>query len=486
MLKDLRSLVTNSIIYGVGNIAVKLIGIVLFPLYTTRLSVSEYGILGLLEVTSQFIVAVFGLNLYAALFRLYFDKQNIPYRKEMFFTVMAFLVFIVSLATIFLSQFDKQISLILFQSVEFHKLIKLMVLSSAIQIVVNIPATILRIKEKAILFTLSNLVKLLVTLFTIIYFIRFRGLKIDGIYLGTIIGNISYFIFLLPFIVRVSKPVFNIPLLKQMLNFSLPLIFASIGGVLLNISDRYVLKYYSSLHEIGLYSTAFKIANLLLFIIMAIQLAITPILYRKIDEEDNQRFYSKLANYIAFFVLFTTLGLSAFSQEAIKILARNPEYWESIALVPVLALAIYFGSLRYYFATGLNISKKTGHIAIITLGAFVLNITLNVVLVPVYNSLGAAIATVITQIIYAVCTLIVAQRSYYIRYEYKNLIKLNLVGLALIAFIYYLNTFDHTGIRLLLKTVVLISYPVILYFLGFYEQIEIVSIKGFIRKYIRR
>ena len=51
MLKELKNTIRHTAIYGFGNVAVKLIGFVLMPLYTKHISVPEYGILGILEVT---------------------------------------------------------------------------------------------------------------------------------------------------------------------------------------------------------------------------------------------------------------------------------------------------------------------------------------------------------------------------------------------------------------------------------------------------
>ena len=74
MLSFVKSAAKNSLIYGLGNVSTKVVGFILLPLYTSHLSVREYGILGLLEVSSQVIVSVFGLSLTYAFFRWYWDK----------------------------------------------------------------------------------------------------------------------------------------------------------------------------------------------------------------------------------------------------------------------------------------------------------------------------------------------------------------------------------------------------------------------------
>ena len=70
MLEHLKAAIKSSIIYSLGNLTSKLLGIILIPLYTSKLTLSEYGMLGMLEITVQILTAIIGLSLYSAFFRL--------------------------------------------------------------------------------------------------------------------------------------------------------------------------------------------------------------------------------------------------------------------------------------------------------------------------------------------------------------------------------------------------------------------------------
>ncbi len=87
MFKDIRQVVKDSILYGMGNIAVKLVGFVLIPLYTDEkyFSPADYGLMGLLEVTSQILIAVMGLSLFSGLIRWYWDDELQGQAKVYFF-----------------------------------------------------------------------------------------------------------------------------------------------------------------------------------------------------------------------------------------------------------------------------------------------------------------------------------------------------------------------------------------------------------------
>jgi len=77
------------VVYGLGNISIKLIGLFLFPLYTETFTLQEYGVIGILDITSQILVAIIGLSLTSALFRFYFDKKYAEKQGELIFTVLS-------------------------------------------------------------------------------------------------------------------------------------------------------------------------------------------------------------------------------------------------------------------------------------------------------------------------------------------------------------------------------------------------------------
>ena len=70
--------------------AVKLVGFILIPLYTDAeyFSTADYGLMGLLEVTSQILIAVMGLSLYSGLIRWYWDAEYRDKQKTIFYMAL--------------------------------------------------------------------------------------------------------------------------------------------------------------------------------------------------------------------------------------------------------------------------------------------------------------------------------------------------------------------------------------------------------------
>jgi len=476
MLSTIKSTLKNSVIYSIGNISTKIIGLFLLPLYAKKLTISEYGVLGILEVSSQLLIAIFGLALYQAFFRWYWDKEYIDKQKSIFFTSTFFLIIISVFMYLGFYSFSNRFSIFLFDKIDYSYLLKIMLITSGLQIIAQMPSTLLRLKEKPFLFTSSNIIKLTVSFILTIYFIVILKRKIEGIYEAQIIGFIIYFLILSKFIWKNIKFKLELKIIKGMLSFSFPLMFASISGTLLSIADRYCLKFLSNFSEVGIYSLGFKIANTIKFLVVVpVNLAVTPIIFKMMDKPENKRFYSKLMTYFTFGVMICVLGMSFYGKEIIKFLARNKDYWGAYKVIPIISFSILLGMLKDVSLTGINIMKRTKILAVIIFSMSVINVIFNIILIPYLQSYGAALATLITQCIFFLIVYKYSQKYYHIPYEISKIIKMIFIGFILLFVTYFINDLS-LFIRLFMKTVMIISFPFILYFMKFYDEIELLRI----------
>ncbi|MCK4819091.1 polysaccharide biosynthesis C-terminal domain-containing protein, partial [bacterium] len=170
------------------------------------------------------------------------------------------------------------------------------------------------------------------------------------------------------------------------------------------------------------------------------------------------------------------LSLALFGKGLIKILALNPDYWAAYQVVPYIILAYIFSGARSVANLGLYLKRKTKYIAYNTIGTAVLNIGLNFILIPKYKMIGAAVATIISFVVLYVATYFVANRFYKIPYENMKLLKM-LMAAIILFFFSTLTTNLNILPSILIKVALIISFPLILYPMKFYESIEIKRIK---------
>ena len=215
---------------------------------------------------------------------------------------------------------------------------------------------------------------------------------------------------------------------------------------------------------------------------MSINLAIAPMLYKIMDDPNNKRVYSKVMTYAALGVMICVIGISFFGRELIKVLAQNPDYWNSYKVIPFVAIGIYFGMLRDISAIGLNLTKRTSIISLIVITISIVNITANALLIPLFQTIGASFASMISQFLFFLLMYLFAQRYYFIPYEYMKLILISMIGMITI-FMGSLVQDAQISVRILTKLCLFASFPLILYMLKFFEPIEIDRLHGVLLKW---
>jgi O-antigen/teichoic acid export membrane protein len=483
MLSRIKSTAKNSIIYGFGNLSSKLIGLVLLPLYTSVLPVGEFGKLAMLETTAQILVAIFGLSLNSAFFRWYWDEEYSKKQKSLFFTIFVFLGFMSLIMILGLAGAASTLSTLLLDTDQNARLIRLMVITTAFDIMGIVPLSLMRLQEKPVLFITSNLIKFIANLaLTILFIVGFHH-RLEGIYEAQIIGNVIFFIFLSRYIWKHMEFRFETKILKEMLSFSFPLMLASIAGFFITMTDRYTLKFINGLEQLGSYQFGFKVSNAIKVIVVnSLNYAVQPLIYKLMNEPNNKRFYSKVLTYSGFAIMFLVLIISVFGKEIVMLLAQKKEYWDSYMVIPFLSFGLFFGSLRDTLFTGLNFAKKSKVSATITISSAAINVILNIILITFFHSIGAALATLLAQLIYFSLIWKYSQKYYFIPYETYKIFKISITGAVLTILAMVANNLPllpSLGIKIVLVSL----FPILLYFWHFYEEIELEKLKELLIKW---
>lgn len=478
MLSDLKKIFSQSIIYGLGTMAPKLAGLILIPLYTKHFPVSEFGIIGLLDSTAQIILGVLGFSLYQGFFRWYFDKSIERKRESLFFSLLLLHVLIAIVSMILIWTFSRQLSVLLFGHIGYAYVVQVMALASLLQMVLIMPSTLLRLQEKARMFALNNIIQMAVMLVFTLWFIL--GLKqgVEAIYHAQLLSQVAVILLLFNYMRRNSRIHIEWSLLKEIVSFCMPLVISSIAVVVLGQADRYIIKAFGQLGDVGLYTLGFRLSNTLnILIVASISFAIQPLIFKKMDDPDNKRFYSKLMTYFVFVVMFFVLGMTFFGKEIVKLFSKREEYYDAYKVIPLLTYSILFMMMKDMAIIGLQITKKTGIIASVVVVVSALGLIFNFLLVPYFHNWGAAVARLLASLIFFLLTYYYAQKQYNIPYEMKKLLMMILVGALLYIPAELINDMNII-IRLMGKTMLLGMYPFLLYLLGFFEPVELIAIRA--------
>lgn len=188
-----------------------------------------------------------------------------------------------------------------------------------------------------------------------------------------------------------GKCFFNKKYWKYGLSFTLPLLPHFLSHYVLNQSDRLMISQMVNNSAAALYSVSYSIAMALVIVVTAINDSYCPYTFQELDEGrvDGVR---KSGYLIMALVAALTVMVMAFAPEILAVFA-GPEYSDAVDVIPPLSASVFFiffysmmSNLEYFY-------KKTSLIAAASVGAAVLNISLNLALIPLFGYKAAAWTT---------------------------------------------------------------------------------------------
>ena len=176
--------------------------------------------------------------------------------------------------------------------------------------------------------------------------------------------------------------------LKKISSYSNYTYLFIIFSSLINWSDRYFIKIYSSQIDVGLYDAVYRVLDILGVIVGTFMVAISPILFSR--EKNDNKYFLNIKQQIEITFLLALAGVFI-SPIAIELLLPEA-YFSQIKIVPILLLGLAFASSASVVTTIFDVNeRKDLNLKGIFVGTIV-NIILNIILIPDLGTLGAAYA----------------------------------------------------------------------------------------------
>jgi O-antigen/teichoic acid export membrane protein len=187
--------------------------------------------------------------------------------------------------------------------------------------------------------------------------------------------------------------------LKELWKKGHPYIIPELMGLVLQQSDRIMLRFMCSNSEVGIYASALYIAGLSSFVFNAIIQSFQPqILEEKIkDQKKYEQNMIKLYGIVIYLSLLQIVFVMLFGKYMVHLLYGS-DFSDSISILNIVVwytMFSYMGSVRTVWILA---ESKQKYLWIISLSGMVINIVLNIVLISSLDGKGAAIATLITQV----------------------------------------------------------------------------------------
>jgi O-antigen/teichoic acid export membrane protein len=473
MLERLKSTVRDTFVYSLSNIAPKIVGVILLPLFTKKLVLTDFGNWDLIDNSIQILAEVVILGQASSLIFLNNSKEYKEKKGNTLFTLSSFVFLICAVLVLLTELFTSNFSSLFDHSQITAQYVRLSAYIVLFRVMNNLFLSKVRADEEAGYYSMVSIAKtILMTLLTI-YFVAYTDMGIEGILTAAVIAELMATLTLLIKIIPQLKIHFDKTILSTAVKFGFPLVFSSLGFMLLNQSDRFIIKMLLGSKYVALYGLGYRVAGVLnMFLVLPFSLGLLPIAYKYYGQPDDARFFSKLMTYSTFFFVWGFVFLSLFSEEIVKIFALQSDFYSAYIVIPIILLSYVFSGMRLTASLGMMLTKNTKHVAWITIAASALNIILNFILIPRFGIIAAAINTLVSFFIFYLVTQFISNKYFRIEYENNKLFLMIMTGSILASGIYLLPEMN-LFLSFLVKIILVSFFPFILFFFKFYEKAEL-------------
>ena len=398
--------------FSIGPMAAAVISLITVPLITHFISPAEYG------RTSMFTLAqgMLSMLMYMGMDQAFVREFNATKEQmsKLMTNAVAIPAVIVLVLDIIIVVNAELVSYMLFDNNDEYLAVWLLALMLPFMIISHFSLLKIRMEEKGVQYSFFTiLLKVVILILTVILFAlyekNFRSVVYAMAVAEIINGSILYVLALRPLKLNIKNLEKN--LINKMLAFGLPLIPASILSWVLTSMDKVMLRTMCDYGELGLYTAAFKIVSVLSIVQTCFTLFWTPVAYRWYEEKVDNKQFELVNKLVAAVMTAMCMGILIFKDVVAFILGED--FAAAIYIFPFILLNPIMYTMSEATAVGIGFSRKTHYTIIVSASSGILNIVLNYLLIPLCGSVGAAIATGISYIVFFWVRTLISRKLWY-------------------------------------------------------------------------
>ncbi|CAN5623247.1 polysaccharide biosynthesis C-terminal domain-containing protein [soil metagenome] len=456
-------LFNQTIIYGIGLVLNRFLGFLLIPLYTNYFSPADWGLYNLIFSIWLFLGVIYTLGLENSFVKFFIEEKSIEGKKEIFSST----IFVLTITSILFSillflNAESIISLFNFENkpaaLKLFKLLTVLLIADNLN---RIPLLSLRAQAKAKIYTYFTLFTLVINTALNFYFVIFLKLGIESILYSSIIStfiSLAAGLIINKEFIRLSV---SVKKTKALLAFGNKFIYAGIFLLMIDISDRFFLKYFFDESVVGIYSACYRLGTVMSLMISAYKFSWTPYFLNIQKEADNKNIISGIFTKFIFLGAFLFLAFSFLIEPVVKInfsgfYIIQQSYWAGLVIIPFILLAYFFSGLYSTLTVAPFFANKTGYLLINVIIGFAINTILNILLIPKYSYIGAALATLFTFVSITILLFFQTIRIYELIFEKRKILIITGVSVLLYLIFYIFKSINYSVIPQIIAALALL------------------------------
>jgi O-antigen/teichoic acid export membrane protein len=425
-----QSFVRHALIYGLGSVLVQAASFILLPLYTHCLTPAEYGALEVLNRFGEFVVVflLFGGIRQAAL-AFHGQSDNGAERQRVIGTTVVLVATTALAGGCLMMFFAGPLSRTL--GVGSSTLVRLAVWAMILDGMNFVLLVGPQARHEPVFFVTLTATQFLLRVGCSIVFVVGLGWGIEGVLLAAVITAAVHALVLAGHQLLVGGGRPDWPQLRAMTRFAVVFLPGGLAFFLLNHGDRFILREYAGLAEVGTYALGYKLAlGVVLFSRASLGTVWNARLYAAARTPDAPRLFGRVFTRCLAAYLWGGIALCLFQDEVVAFLAGGPYAVAARVIAPVV-LAYFFLTAADLMDGAFYICRRPGLKTLVALASTTLTCLLYFTLIPRYGAMGAALATLLGFVFHAGLSLVVSQRVFPVRYEKRRLVAMLVLALGL-------------------------------------------------------
>lgn len=406
-MNKIKLFVENFLVYGLGGIISKLVPLIMVPVVTRLMPTTDYfGISDLSNTVVQFASALAVMGMYDAMYRMFFEKDDDDYKKDICSTALVFTVAMSVFVFLILLIFKNQVAHYFFSDTKYAYIVYISAIATLVGATNSIISAPTRMQNKRKIFLITNTVSPILS-YSVSIPMLLAGYYTIALPLAAVVSGVTMELTFGVINRQWFNPKrFNWDLLKKLLIIAIPLFPNFLIYWVFNSCDKVMITNLVGIGAAGIYSVGSKLGHCSQLIYTAFAGGWQYFAFSTMKEENQVKSNSLVFEYLGVISFAVTAFVCAWSYGLFSVLFPN-EYLSGYIVAPYLFLAPLLQMLFQVSANQFLVVKKTWpNVLILSAGAFI-NIVINYCLIPVMGIEGAALATLFGYIVSDIICVIV-------------------------------------------------------------------------------
>jgi O-antigen/teichoic acid export membrane protein len=388
-----RKTVSHTAIYGAGTFLRYSVSFLMLPIYTQYLEPADYGVVELFQMLLDFVLIIASMRLGQSVLRHYYMTNDRAEKGRVVGSALLLVLTVNGLAFAVIALAAEPISMLLIGEPGYQGLLALFALNLLVGGLGEVGMTLIQAQQRPVLYVSFSTLKLILQLPLNLFFVVLLNMDVAGIVYASVIAHGCWGAALLAYAARYTGLRGSARQMRTLVGFSWPLVLADLVSFYLVFGDRYFLRLFHDLDEVGVYALAYKFGFLLIATTWTPFMKIWDALrYQIAQQQDAPVVFRKVFVLCSTMIIGCALGVALLAEDLLLVMSA-PEFHPAAQIVPIVMAAHVLYAWNSYCSLGILFKGNTlqityGNIA----GAAAITVGY-LGLVPWLGAAGAAWAT---------------------------------------------------------------------------------------------